>query len=299
MAKRLLMVSPDSFGFNEQTAKSNYFQKEVKDTEIGKKAMVEFREAVKKIKDHGIEVHVFASPKETNCPDAVFPNNWISTHANGTVILYPMCTPNRRAERNSEIIKWLETDFSVKNIADLSFYENENLFLEGTGSIVFNHEAKTAYACISPRTNEKVLDEVCRILGYTSFVFEATDLNGNQIYHTNVVMSVGKKTAVVCLESISELTERNMLTESLRASGLEILDISFAQMNSFCGNILEVENKSGENYCIMSKTAFDSFSETQKVILKKNAMLLPVEIPVIENTGGGSARCMLAEIFLK
>lgn len=299
MAKSLIMVSPDSFGFNEQTAESNFFQKNVNDSQIKEKAMAEFSSAVKKIKDHGIEVYVFASPKETKCPDAVFPNNWISTHTDGTIILYPMCTPNRRAERNPEIVNWLRTNFNVKNFTDLSFYEKENLFLEGTGSIVFDHQAKTAYACISPRTNERVLNDVCRLLGYKPFVFEATDLNGNQIYHTNVVMSVGKKTAVVCLESISELTERNMLTESLRTSGLEIIDISFAQMNSFCGNVLEVENNAGENYCIMSKTAFDSFSEEQKVTLRKNTVLLPLEIPEIEKTGGGSARCMLAELFFE
>lgn len=298
MTRTLLMVSPDHFGFNTETAESNAFQKNAESGDSRQKAIEEFNNTVKTIREKGIEVLVFPSPQNKNCPDAVFPNNWFSTHTDGTLIIYPMLTENRRNERNPEIITFLEKNYLVKNKIDLHHHENENKILEGTGSIVFDHENKLAYACISPRTNEKLLNEVCKHLGYDTVIFEAIGPAGEQIYHTNVIMAIGKKYVVICLETIESLLERNMVREKISISGKKIIEISFSQMMHFAGNMLEVENQNGKSFLILSDTAFQSLNNEQKNSIQEFAEFLPVSIPVIEKIGGGSARCMLAEIYL-
>lgn len=296
MASTLLMVEPNHFGFNEQTSSSNSFQKKKEGADVTINAMKEFQEAVDLFRKNGIQILTFPSPVHSNCPDAVFPNNWFSTHENGTLILYPMLTPNRRSERNQDIILYLQSHFNVSEKLDLSKHEENNEILEGTGSIVFDHENKWAYACISPRTNEKLLDIVCQKLQYTPIVFEATDLSGNPIYHTNVVMGIGKKYVIICLDCIENSMEKAMIKEKIKASNKELIEISQEQMNHFAGNVLEVENNQGEPILILSKTAYESLLPAQKTQLSHYSQLLALEIPTIETIGGGSARCMLAEI---
>lgn len=298
MAKTLLMISPDHFGYNDQTAGSNSFQKDITESDIKKKVMLEFNNMVKLLESKGIEVLVFPSPKNRKCPDAVFPNNWMSTHQDGKIIIYPMLTPNRRAERNSEIIESLQNQFSISDILDYSNKENENIILEGTGSIVFDHDYRFAFACISPRTNESLLNEVCKQIGYTPIVFEALDLSGEPIYHTNVVMAIGKHQVVICLEAIENILERSIISAQIEKTGKQIIPISFSQMMEFAGNMLEVQNQEGESFWVMSETAFNSLAEEQKALLSSSSTLLPVHIPTIETIGGGSARCMMAEIYL-
>lgn len=298
MTKTILMISPDHFGYNDQTAGSNTFQKNISEKDLEKNALLEFNSMVKLLQSKGIEVIVFPSPKNRKCPDAVFPNNWVSTHQDGKVIIYPMLTPNRRAERNSDIIEYLQNQFSISEIIDYSKKENEQIILEGTGSIVFDHDYRFAFACISPRTNENLLNEVCKQIGYTPIVFEALDLSGNPIYHTNVVMAVGKHQVVICLESIENTLERSIISAQIEKTGKQIIPISYSQMMEFAGNMLEVENNVGDLFWVMSETAFQSLTDRQKESLSSTSTLLTVQIPTIETIGGGSARCMMAEIYL-
>ena len=247
--------------------------------------------------DHG-KIRVVEDTDLPRKPDAIFPNNWVSFHEDGTVVLYPMCAENRRSERRMEIIEALGTEFRIEKIVDLSHFENEGRFLEGTGSIMFDHENKIAYACLSPRTDAALFDEVSQTLGYTPISFRAVDAKGRAIYHTNVMMCIGVGFAVICLESIENAEEKETVVESLKRSGLEIIDISFEQMNKFAGNMLEVSGKNGKVFLVQSQRAFDSLRKEQIAVLEKYCELLPIPIPTIETIGGGSARCMMAEIFL-
>ncbi len=298
MAKTLLMVCPDHFGFNKETAQSNAFQKNIEGDQIQVTACKEFEKAVEKIRSKGIEVITFPSPKNSICPDAVFPNNWFSTHPDGTLIIYPMLTQNRRTERNPEIIDYLEKHFMVSKKIDLSNLESQGKILEGTGSLVFDPTSKLVYACVSPRTDEDSVHHVCTLLDCSALLFEAKDLKGKPIYHTNVVMAIGKKFVIICLESIENLLERHLIRESLVLTGKKIIEINFPQMNSFAGNMLEVENKEGKSFLILSETALKSLDKEQIQTLETFTELLPLSIPTIESIGGGSARCMLAEIYL-
>jgi hypothetical protein len=297
MASTLLMVEPNDFGFNEETSGSNSFQKKSEKNDSKEKALLEFENAIALLRKNGIHVISFPSPKNFKCPDAVFPNNWFSTHQSGQLVIYSMLTLNRRAERNPLIIDYLKNNFEVSEIIDLSTNESENKILEGTGSIVFDHENKLAYACISPRTNENLLDELCKKLNYTPIVFEALDLNGNQIYHTNVVMAIGKKYFVICLDCIENTLEKSMIRQKIKESGKELIEISISQMNSFAGNMLEVQNSAEKSILVMSTTAYNSLSTSQIKILSNYSQLLPIDIKTIETIGGGSARCMMAEIY--
>jgi hypothetical protein len=296
MASTLLMVEPNDFGFNEETSNSNSFQKNSNIQNSRLKALEEFNTAVETLRKNEIKVIAFPSPKNSICPDAVFPNNWFSTHKDGKLIIYPMLTANRRAERNPAIIEYLKNNFSVKEILDLSENEKENKILEGTGSIVFDHENKWAYACISPRTNENLLNEVCEKLNYKPIVFEALDLNGNPIYHTNVVMAIGKKYVVICMDCIENSLEKSMIRQKIKESEKELIEISISQMNSFAGNMLEVRNSEEKSILVMSESAFGSLNPEQRENLSKYSQLLPLDIKTIETIGGGSARCMMAEI---
>lgn len=292
----ILLIRPANFGFNSETADSNAFQNQ---NDFDKqKILAEFDNFAAKLKEKGVNVFVFDDTSEPEKPDAVFPNNWISFHADGTVVLYPMCAENRRTERRADIIEKLKENFRVEKTLDFSKYEAEKKFLEGTGSIVADRENKINYACLSPRTDKEIFESVSEKLNYQPISFTAVDQAGSEIYHTNVMMCVGEKFSVICLESIKNAAERNAVAENLGKTGKEIVDISFEQMNRFAGNMLSILTNKGEELLVLSENAFDSLSNAQKNTLEKYCELLPVAIPTIEMIGGGSVRCMMAEIFL-
>lgn len=296
----ILLIRPANFSFNSETAGSNVFQNEMKyDFELIKNNVLnEFENFSETLNKNGINTFVFDDTETPIKPDAVFPNNWISFHNDGKVIIYPMLAENRRLEKRNDIIEKLNVKFNITEIIDLSYFENENKFLEGTGSIVFDHKNKIAYASLSPRTNEIVLNKLCEIINYKPLVFHSYDINGNEIYHTNVMMTIGENFAVVCLESINNEKEKNLIINSLQNSGKEIIPISIEQMYAFAGNMLELINNSGENLLVLSQSAFNSLSSFQKEKLKQYAKLLPLNVNNIETIGGGSVRCMIAEIYL-
>jgi hypothetical protein len=295
----LLMIRPVNFGYNEETAESNAFQhKDKNQQEVQQKALHEFNNFVDVLRSNGVDVTVVDDNPQPYTPDSIFPNNWVSFHADGNVFLYPMQAENRRLERREDIISRLEDHFKVHHIVDLSRYEEENKFLEGTGSMVLDREHKIAYACLSPRTDKTVLDVFCEQSGYTSVCFDAADEDGKAIYHTNVLMCVGSQFAVICLDSIPNPHERVLVAESLNSTQKEIIEISFEQMNQFAGNMLEVKSKNGDTLIVMSDSAFRALNPEQKLSLEKYGKLVYSDIQTIENNGGGSARCMMAEVHL-
>jgi hypothetical protein len=295
----ILMIKPAAFGFNTETALTNAFQKEIKESgdQVREKVLSEFEGAVQTLRNKKVNVLVFEDTADPVKPDAVFPNNWLSTHDDGTLLLYPMCTPNRRTERRADIVEDLKKQFDISKVIDLSEYENENKFLEGTGSIVFDHAHKKAYACISPRTHKELLLKVCEALDYEPVYFYAHDQDGKEIYHTNVMMCVGQGYAVICLESISDATERKKVETTLRTDGHEPVDINFSQMNRFAGNMLALRSTDNNPLLVLSQSAFESLLSEQKECLQKHTELVPLKIKTIETIGGGSARCMIAEVF--
>lgn len=297
------MVRPASFGFNQETAESNSFQQQDPDMnpdQIQAHALKEFDTFASKLRKAGIDVIVFEDRLEPHTPDAIFPNNWVSFHQDGKVILYPMNATSRRKERRGEFITALqkEFDFNVDEIIDISYFEKKEQFLEGTGSIVFDYVNKIAYANLSSRTDRTILDYVSTILGYEVFVFEAVDAEGMDIYHTNVVMCVGERFAVVCLECIPDPEQRLQIKQVLEATGHDVVVITYQQLLQFAGNMMEVKNERKESILVLSQAAYDSLSENQLNRLSKRATLLPVDIQTIEKFGGGSVRCMLAGVFL-
>lgn len=294
----LLMIRPARCGFNEQTAASNAFQKRLEklsDAEIQAKAREEFDCLVELLRANEINVFVVEDTPEPVKPDAVFPNNWISFHHDGTVFIYPMMSAIRNTERRADIIENLKNHFEMNRVVDLS--DGENQILEGTGSMVFDHSNKIIYASLSPRTNKNLLEKFASMIGYKPISFVCLDAEGAEIYHTNVVMCVGEKFAVVCLDTIKNSAERNLVAGSLRETNHEIIKISFEQMNSFAGNILEVRNRQGKSFLLMSEAAHKSLNESQIEQIEKHAEILSSDIETIEAVGGGSVRCMLAEIF--
>jgi len=295
----LLMVRPANFGFNEQTAGSNAFQQNNADQQqVQQKALQEFDAFVALLQGHGIDVSVIEDTDEPTKPDAIFPNNWVSFHDNGDVLVYPMQAENRRLERNEAGIRKLEEKFKVKHIIDLSRFEKQDKFLEGTGSMVLDRENKIAYACLSPRTDAEVLDTFCQHLKYQAVTFNATDANNQAIYHTNVMMCVGSKFAVICLDSIQNSIEKQTVTVSLQNTGKKIIAITLDQMNRFAGNMLEVQNKDGQSLLIMSHSAHQSLTAEQVTTLEQFTQIVSADLNTIETIGGGSARCMLAEVHL-
>lgn len=298
----ILMVRPANFGYNDQTAGSNAFQNETewKGEAAQQRALEEFDGMVQMLGEQDIEVIVVEDTKEPITPDAIFPNNWISMHEDRTLVTYPMLALNRRLERRDDIPDLLVADheFRISQHIDLSTKESRNIYLEGTGSIIFDHRNKVAYANESPRTHIPTFENLCEQLGYESISFKATDVNGKDIYHANVLMSIGTGFVVICDEAIEDTLERAMVISKLRASGLEVISISHPQMNSFCGNILEVSNRKGENFIVMSDTACAAFTNEQRAMLESFAPILNPNIETIETIGGGSARCMMAGIHL-
>ena len=296
----ILLIRPANFNFNFETATSNVFQQLSNESELETRqaAINEFDAFTKKIASKGVNVTVIEDSLLPPKPDAIFPNNWASFHADGKVILYPLCAPNRRSERRMDIIETLKEKFLVKEVIDLSYYEKENRFLESTGSIIFDRENKIAYACLSPRTDKNIFIEVCNLLQYKPIYFSAIDKNGQAIYHTNVMMCVGSRFCVICLESITEKQERETICNSLINTGHQIIDISFEQTSNFAGNMLELSTGHQQNILVLSQTAYESLQNQQKAILESLVELVPISIKTIETIGGGSARCMIAEIFL-
>lgn len=297
--RTVVMVRPKSFHFNNETSGSNVFQKNDQEdhTSVLAKALSEFDDMAGRLARHGIGVRIFEDTDEPEKPDAVFPNNWISFHPDGRVILYPMMAANRRQERRTDIIEILAREFLIKEVIDLTREEEKGLYLEGTGSVVFDHGNRILYACHSPRTSQKMVEALAVMLGYRFHIFHALDENSVPVYHTNVMMAVGRKFVVICLDSISE-EEQEALLETFAGSGLKVIAISFAQMRSFAGNLFEVENEKGESLIIISSRAMETLLPGQKQALSKFGQLLSMDIPTIENYGGGSVRCMVAGVYL-
>jgi len=302
-AKAILMVEPTRFRFNEETAKSNFFQNPEPvsiNSRLQEKVMNEFYSLVDKLQNSGVVVSVKKHISHMDIPDAVFPNNWISFLPDGTVIIYPMLAENRRNEKELKMIQEVSaaTGYEVKRTIDLSYFEAENKFLEGTGSIVFDHHKRIAFASLSPRTHVEVLEVLCSETGYEPFVFEATDRMNRPVYHTNVMLTITAKCAVICLESIRNKERRADLHNLFTTDRKAVIDISIDQMEAFAGNMLELENQSGDSVLVMSETAYQSLDDLQRAALARFHTLLFSGIPLIEKMGGGSARCMLAEVFI-
>jgi len=292
----ILMIRPVRFSFNEQTADSNSFQhSEQKNQDVQQKAQDEFDHMVDLLDENGITVFVVEDTVEPHTPDSIFPNNWVSFHDNALITLYPMQAENRRLERRADIIESLSQKFQIQDIIDLTAYEKENKFLEGTGSMVLDRDAKICYACISNRTDKDLLTEFCEKFGYKLVSFNAFDNAGIRIYHTNVVMCVGEKFMVVCLECIPDENEKSAIKN---ATTKTLIEISLQQLHHFAGNMLEVKSKEDESVLVMSEQAFSSLLPEQIAQLNTFSRILPVPLYTIESNGGGSARCMMAEIFL-
>lgn len=298
LAPQVIMIRPLSFGFNPEAALSNYFQQPggLNPAAVQSAALKEFDALVNLLTANNVVVKIFQDTALPVKPDAVFPNNWFSTHTDGTVILYPMLNTNRRPERRTDILQWLQTHFQVKRLIDLSRNESQQLYLEGTGSLVFDHNSRMMYAGLSPRTSEALARTVAGHLDYEVVVFRAMDSAGREVYHTNVVMSISDTLSVLCAESISE--NRHAVESSLRANGKELLMISMNQMENFAGNMLMLQNTKAEPLMVMSTRAFQSLNAVQIKTIEKHASILHSDLSVIETVGGGSARCMLAENFL-
>lgn len=286
------------FSFNEQTAESNAFQLRTQAADVHQLALQEFDQFVAVLRENGVDVTVIDDTITPHTPDSIFPNNWVSFHNDGSVFLYPMQAENRRLERRLDLLESLKGKFNISQINDLSFFENEEKFLEGTGSMVLDRENKIAYACLSPRTNLDALSSFCLQSGYRPVHFHALDRHGKAIYHTNVMMCVGTQFVVICLETVTDEAERAEVTQSIVSSGKSIIEISMAQMEQFAGNMLQVRNNQGEELLVMSARAFQALTDEQTSRLSKFCRLVHSPLTTIENNGGGSARCMMAEIHL-
>ena len=295
----VLMVRPSNFEYNEQTAVSNFFMDMLnKHQPVHIRALKEFDHFAELLEKHNVDVNVIEAKKKPHSPDSIFPNNWISTHEDGTIVLYPMEAENRRTERRSDIIEELQEEYQVNEIIDLSFYEKQNIFLEGTGSMVLDRAEKIAYACLSSRTHETALKDFCSKTNFRPIVFEAFDEKNKPIYHTNVMMCIGSGFAVIGSESIRDSVQREMVLNSLQASGKEVIEITLEQIHHFAGNMLQIHSKDGSKLIVMSEQAHRSLSPQQLKHLENYGELIFVPLYTIENVGGGSARCMIAEIFL-
>lgn len=299
---RILMIRPVRFGFNEQTAGTNAFQDvklaaQTKDR-VQVDALREFDEMVRQLRAIGVDVMVYDDTPDPTTPDAIFPNNWVSFHASGTVVLYPMQAENRRLERRPDIINDLAERFHVAKIVDLTHFEQEGKFLEGTGSMVLDRMHKVAFACLSPRTHPDVVAEFSHRTGYRTVTFSAADAGGQAIYHTNVILCIAETFAVVCLASITDPDERLMVRQELESLNKRIIDISLKQMASFAGNMLQVLTQKGQKLLLMSTRAFKALTPKQIELLDDYVTLFHFDLSTIEGNGGGSARCMMAEVHL-
>ena len=294
----LLMIKPINFGFNQETAVNNAFQIAGHSDMSQKNAAKEFDNFVEKLESYRINITVVEDTPEPYTPDSIFPNNWISFHKGNKICLYPMFAENRRKERKPNVIEAIKQKFKIEETIDFTKFEKDNKFLEGTGSMVLDRENNIAYACLSPRTHKEVFNEFCSITNFKGISFASLDDKNKEIYHTNVMMCVADKYAVICLDTIKDIKERQIVANTLRESGKEIIEIDTKQMNNFAGNMLQVKNKEGVQFLVMSSTAFRSLTQEQISRIRCYNDIIYSELDTIEKNGGGSARCMLAEIFL-
>ncbi|WP_286926912.1 citrulline utilization hydrolase CtlX [Flavobacterium sp. UBA4197] len=301
----ILMIRPVAFRMNEQTAVNNYYQKVLDNllpATVNAKAQEEFDNFVEKLKNAGVNVIVVEDTVSPDTPDSIFPNNWISFHENGDVALYPMFAENRRMERREDVLDILEDHgFEINNIVDYTSAEEDELFLEGTGSLLLDRENGKAYCALSPRANEELMIEFCEDFEMNPVIFEAfqtVDGERKPIYHTNVMMCLGETFAVICADSIDDAKERKMVLDCLKSDGKEIVLITEDQVNNFAGNMLQVRGAEDKRYLIMSAAAHQSLTKDQLTKLEKHCEILSSSLDTIEACGGGSARCMMAEVFL-
>ena len=292
------MIRPVNFSFNVETAVNNSFQVAGHDAGAQERAVEEFENLVQLLQHEKIEVTIVNDTPLPFTPDSIFPNNWISFHSDGTVCLYPMYAANRRLERKPAVLEKLSAQFEITDKLDLSGYENQNAYLEGTGSMVLDRDAKIAYACLSPRTEVKVLEKFCSLMKYKPVAFHASDATGAPIYHTNVMMCVGDQFVVLALETIREDQEKRNLLKVINDTGKEVVEISLDQMNHFAGNMLLLNNTIGEKLLVMSTQAYKALRDDQLRKLSSWCRIIHSPLNTIETNGGGSARCMIAEIHL-
>jgi hypothetical protein len=304
ITSHILMIKPVHFNYNEQTAENNYFQEEIdhlSSQKIQDKALKEFESFVQKLEDHGIHVVTVSDTEKAETPDSVFPNNWVSFHEDGRVGLYPMFAPNRRRERRHDILEMLKNDFEIRDVIDFSASEKDEKYLEGTGSMILDRSQRIVYAALSDRTDESILREFCQVFDFECITFTATqNVDGQRmpIYHTNVMMCVAEDFSVICSDTIQNPVEREKVLTSLKNTGKEIIEISEEQMNHFAGNMLQVHNAKGERFLVMSTAAYESLNSNQVQRIEKYGPIIHSSLETIETCGGGSARCMMAEIFL-
>lgn len=300
----IIMVPPDHFGFNPETAATNPFQhnpqtfhkstKEIRDA-----AFVEFTNMVEKLRQYHIDVSILSNRTDVSTPDALFPNNWFSTHQEGLVVFYPLLTPNRRLERQQDALWELFKKKGIEKprIIDLTHDEEKGLILESTGSMVLDRVNKVAFAMASARTIGEEFEKWCKLMGYEEVYIRSTYHHQKEVYHTNIAMSIGSEFIVICLDVIDDEKEKEKIRQRLKSLGKEIIEISLEQVYTFCGNILELQSKEDKKLIIMSETACDAFTKEQRERLKQYGELVPFAIPTIEAVGGGGVRCMIAEIF--
>lgn len=297
----ILMVRPAHFGFNEETAASNAFQQndgELTPAQIRRKAIKEFDNFVQLLRASGVNIILVDDTDSPIKTDAVFPNNWVTFHEDGTVITYPMQSERRRLERREDVLEKLAKQYNVTKRVHLENSENQDKFLEGTGSMILDRANRLVYACISPRTELSLLDEFCKVTGFEKVAFTAVDGGGKQIYHTNVMMAMGETFVVICLETIQNAAEKELLLQKMQETNKEVIEISLEQMMAFAGNMLQVKSKIGDTILVMSEQAFKSLDAAQVRMLNRHTNLLYSPLYTIEKYGGGSARCMMAEVFL-
>ncbi|MGV7105357.1 citrulline utilization hydrolase CtlX [Flavobacterium sp. U410] len=301
----IVMIRPVAFRMNEQTAVNNYYQKVLDNllpATVNAKAQEEFDAYVEKLREIGVNVIVVDDTVNPDTPDSIFPNNWISFHENGDVVLYPMFAENRRLERREDILDLLEEKgFVINDIMDYTSAEEDNIFLEGTGSIILDRANEIAYCALSPRADEELFIEFCEDFEYTPIIFEAfqnVDGERRHIYHTNVMMCIAETFAVICADCIDDKTERKMVLEALKKSGKEVIFITEDQVNNFAGNMLQVRGTNDERFLVMSNAAYQSLTKDQIAKIEKHCQIVHASLDIIEACGGGSARCMMAEVFL-
>ena len=301
----ILMIRPINFRMNEQTAVNNYYQQEIDNvlsSTLNSKAQNEFDAFVDKLRSCGIHVIVVSDSDEFDTPDSIFPNNWISFHKDGTIGMYPMFAENRRLERREDILEQVELEgFLIENVVDYTSAEEDDIFLEGTGSMILDRENNKAYCALSPRADEELFIEFCEDFEYTPIVFTANQTveeKREAIYHTNVMMCIAETFAIVCLSSIDDKKERKNVLKHLKEDGKKVIDITEDQVSNFAGNMLQVQGKDDERFLIMSQSAFESLTASQKAQINNHCKIISSSLATIEACGGGSARCMMAEVFL-
>ncbi|MCB4798638.1 citrulline utilization hydrolase CtlX [Neotamlana laminarinivorans] len=298
----ILMVRPVNFRLNEQTVVNNYFQESISVNNINTEAQKEFDDFVKKLENVGVNVIVVNDNKQTDTPDSIFPNNWVSFHENGDVALYPMFAENRRLERREDILETIEEKgYVINNIVDYTSAETEGIFLEGTGSIILDRKNRKAYCALSARADEDLFIEFCEDFEYSPIIFTAyqtVDSKRKPIYHTNVMMCVAETFAIICLGSIDDKKERKAVIKSLKEDNKVIIDITEEQVAQFAGNMLQVKGENNDRYLVMSASAYSALTSFQIKIIEKHCKILFSNLNIVETCGGGSARCMMAEVFL-